>query len=133
MRFEKPSQPSERSVLSSEIDALIERVVEHTLARLTSNNLQNPFISSKQCARLLGVTPEHLCAMRARGEGPSWTGDGRWTRYDRAAVLKWLAALPRSRSISGERVYPESSQPSAVSKEESYQTAADAVEECSHE
>jgi|SRR5689334_23468913 len=76
------------------LEALIERVVERTLARL-GNPPESPFISSKQCARLLGVTPEHLCAMRARGEGPPWSGDGRWTRYERAAVLKWLADLPR--------------------------------------
>ena len=41
------------------------------------------------------VTPEHLCAMRARGERPPWSGAGKWTRYERRTVLIRLADLPR--------------------------------------
>ena len=33
--------------------------------------------------------------MRSRGEGPPWSGAGKWTRYERRAVLAWLASLPR--------------------------------------
>ena len=46
-------------------------------------------------AQLIGVTPEKSCAMRARVEGPPWSGAGKWTRYERRAVLTWLADLPR--------------------------------------
>lgn len=53
------------------------------------------FIGSKACAALLNITPEHLCAMRARGEGPPWSGEGKWVRYQRDLALKWLSGLPR--------------------------------------
>jgi hypothetical protein len=33
--------------------------------------------------------------MRARGEGPPWSGDGKWIRYRRSEVLDWIASLPR--------------------------------------
>jgi hypothetical protein len=94
MSFKQTSQPENGPEQPYELETLIERVVERTVARL-EGALESPFISSRQCAGLLGVTPEHLCAMRARGEGPRWSGDGRWTRYERVAVLKWLGKLPR--------------------------------------
>jgi hypothetical protein len=119
MSLEKSPKCSETVLLSKDLEFLIERVVERTLARIESSahrpfvsseaierivertlsdiesGAHRPFISSKACARLIGVTSEHLCAMRARGEGPPWSGDGRWTRYRRCAVLEWLASLPR--------------------------------------
>jgi hypothetical protein len=36
--------------------------------------------------------------MRSRGDGPPWSGDGRWIRYERSAALRWLSALPRQAS-----------------------------------
>lgn len=34
------------------------------------------FIRSQACARLIGVTPEYLCAMHSRNEGPPWSCAG---------------------------------------------------------
>ena len=79
---------------NAELEGLLDRLVEQTFARI-GHQAPKPFVNSKECAELLGVTPEHLCAMRARGEGPRWSGAGRWIRYDRSAVLQWLADLPR--------------------------------------
>jgi hypothetical protein len=80
--------------LNSELETLIQRIVKQTLAQLDRDEAV-PFINSKMCAELLGVSSEHLCAMRARGEGPPWSGDGKWIRYRRSAVLDWIASLPR--------------------------------------
>lgn len=79
---------------NTELESLVDRLVEQTVARIGHAALK-PFINSKECAELLGVTPEHLCAMRARGEGPPWSGTGKWTRYERRAAIAWLANLPR--------------------------------------
>ena len=44
--------------------------------------------------------------MRARGEGPPWSGAGKWTRYERRAVLTWLANLPReNKSLAETRMF----------------------------
>jgi hypothetical protein len=75
------------------LEALIKHVVQRTLAQIGYLE-PNPFINSKACAELIGVSPEHLCAMRARGEGPPWSGEGKWIRYRRSEVLDWLGALP---------------------------------------
>jgi hypothetical protein len=77
-----------------ELETLIQRVVQRTIAQLDRVEAA-PFINSKACAELLGVSPEHLCAMRARGEGPPWSGDGKWIRYRRSDALDWIASLPR--------------------------------------
>jgi hypothetical protein len=87
--------PSNSAEQASQLESLIERVVEATVARIEATALRKPFINSKECAQLIGVTPEHLSAMRARGEGPPWSGEGKWIRYERRAVLEWLANLPR--------------------------------------
>ncbi len=78
----------------AELEGLVERIVELTIARINSG-ARKPFLNSRECAELIGVTPEHLCAMRARGEGPTWSGAGKWVRYDRQVVHKWLANLPQ--------------------------------------
>jgi hypothetical protein len=79
---------------SFELDNLIERIVQKTLAQVGYADQSNPFINSKACAELIGVSPEHLCAMRARGQGPPWSGRGKWIRYERSAVLDWISNLP---------------------------------------
>ena len=79
---------------TTELERLVDRIVETAIARIEGGALK-PFITCKECADLIGVTPEHLCGMRARGEGPPWSGAGKWTRYERRAVLTWLASLPR--------------------------------------
>ena len=78
----------------ADLEYLIDRIVASAIARIESGALK-PFITCKECADLIGVTPEHLCAMRARGEGPPWSGAGKWTRYERSTVLIWIANLPR--------------------------------------
>src|SRR5215831_14051816 len=87
--------------LPAEFERLVERIVETTIARI-EGSAPKPFITCKECADLIGVTPEHLCAMRARGEGPPWSGAGKWTRYERRAVLIWLAGLPRDNKSSAD-------------------------------
>ena len=78
----------------AELEYLVDRIVESAIARVERDALK-PFITSKECAQLIGITPEKLCAMRAHGDGPPWSGAGKWTRYERRAVLTWLANLPR--------------------------------------
>ena len=85
-----------------DIECLIRRVVRATVERLDLGASTNPFISSRECARLIGVTPEHLCAMRARSEGPPWSGQGKWIRYERRLVLEWLANLARDHARQGD-------------------------------
>ena len=69
----------------SQLEALIERIVELTIAKVHAFE------------ELLGVSPEHLCAMRAKGQGPQWSGDGKWIRYRRSEVIRWLDQLPTNR------------------------------------
>jgi hypothetical protein len=78
-----------------ELEDLIERIVQKTLAQAGYAAQSNPFINSKACADLIGVSSEHLCAMRARGQGPPWSGEGKWIRYRRSDALDWIANLPR--------------------------------------
>jgi hypothetical protein len=83
-----------------EFKQLVEQIVDTALTRVMSDPSLTEFINSKACATLLGVTPEHLCAMRARGEGPSWSGEGKWVRYRRDHVVAWLTNLPRKAGLS---------------------------------
>ena len=92
---------------NAELESLIDRLVEQTVARI-GHQVLKPFINSKECAELVGVTPEHLCAMRARGEGPPWSGAGKWTRYERGTVLAWLANLPRENKSSADAPHDQS-------------------------
>jgi hypothetical protein len=101
MSLEKQTIPPEAVALRPELENLVEHIVQSTMTRIEASVLK-PFITSRECAELIGVTPEHLCAMRARGEGPPWSGAGKWIRYDRRAVLNWLSSLPRQPSASPE-------------------------------
>jgi hypothetical protein len=101
MSLEKQTTPPEAVRLHPELANLVERIVESAITRVEAASLK-PFITSRECAELIGITPEHLCAMRARDEGPPWSGAGKWIRYDRRAVLNWLANLPRHPSASAE-------------------------------
>jgi hypothetical protein len=102
MLSEQGVGPSSLAQQASQLESLIERVVEATVARLEAAAPRRPFIPSKECAQLIGVTPEHLSAMRARGEGPPWSGDGKWIRYERRTVIDWIANLPRQTTERGE-------------------------------
>lgn len=84
----------------ADLESLVKRVVESTLAQIGEFGAPNPFISSRECASLIGVTPEHLCAMRSRGDGPPWSGRGKWIRYKRRAALDWLGNLAGESSSS---------------------------------
>jgi hypothetical protein len=42
--------------------------------------------------------------MRSRGEGPRWSGHGKWTRYLRTDVLRWLSSLPTRQSQAEEHL-----------------------------
>jgi hypothetical protein len=99
MPFE--NEPSRRDAVTShaELESLIARIVELTIARINGPALK-PFLTSRECAELIGITPVHLCSMRARGEGPPWSGAGKWVRYERDAILSWLANLPQQPSAS---------------------------------
>jgi hypothetical protein len=74
---------------------------EHTETRLRAiaKNVDGwfgrPFLNNRETAKIIGVTPVHLSAMRKRGEGPKWSGSGKWVRYERAAVEGWLRDLPK--------------------------------------
>ena len=83
------------TVWTEQHDALVERAVQLTITKLGLARPPQEFISSKDCARLLGVTAVHLAAMRARDEGPPWSGQKRWIRYERSIVLAWIANQPR--------------------------------------
>ena len=78
-----------------EFKRLIDEVVNDAIARAAPVDASSEFIGSRSCAALLNITPEHLCAMRARGEGPPWSGEGKWVRYRRDEVVAWLTNLPR--------------------------------------
>jgi hypothetical protein len=87
---------------SNKLAHLADRLAEQLLTRLGQQTIK-PFLNSKECAELLGVTPEHLCAMRARGEGPPWSGAGKWVRYERGAAFAWLSSLPRGSRNSNDQ------------------------------
>jgi hypothetical protein len=95
MSFEQIGKLHDEVQVTPTLEALIERVVENTVARLNLSHPHKPFLTSRECADLIGVTPEHLCAMRNRGQGPPWSGTGKWIRYARGAAIDWLAALPK--------------------------------------
>jgi len=99
MPFENDLTRRDAVASHAELESLVERIVESTIARINGATLK-PFLNSRECAQLIGVTPEHLCSMRARGEGPQWSGAGKWVRYQRATVLSWVANLPQQPSAS---------------------------------
>jgi hypothetical protein len=103
MSLEQIVKARDDSQPTPNLETLIARVVEITMARLEDSVSHRPFLTSRECARLLAVTPEHLCAMRSRGEGPPWSGEGRWIRYERRAVLRWLSSLPRQNTNFDDR------------------------------
>src|SRR5690242_4601219 len=83
---------------NAELERLVDSIVVSAIARIETGALK-PFLTSKECAQLIGITPEKLCATRAHGDGPPWSGAGKWTRYERRAVLTWLANLPRANAL----------------------------------
>ena len=49
---------------NAEFECLVDRIVASAIARIECGALK-PFLTSKECAQLIGVTPEKLCSMRA--------------------------------------------------------------------
>jgi len=47
-------------------------------------------LSTAQTAQLLNVTMHQLAQWRYEGRGPAFVRDGRWIRYRRSAVERWL-------------------------------------------
>ena len=47
-------------------------------------------VSRSQAAEFLGVTPQALSQMDARGEGPTYARIGRSIRYRREDLLDWI-------------------------------------------
>ncbi|WP_161851545.1 helix-turn-helix domain-containing protein [Bradyrhizobium sp. CCBAU 051011] len=90
-----PSPPPFAIPSDEQVEAFVRKIAQAVADQLGADTLNSPFIRSTECAQILGITPEHLCAMRARKEGPPWCGEGKWVRYERAAVHEWLRNLPR--------------------------------------
>lgn len=90
-----PSPPPFAIPSNEQVETFVSKIAQAVADQLGAQALNSPFIRSTECAQILGITPEHLCAMRARGDGPPWCGEGKWVRYERAAVHEWLRNLPR--------------------------------------
>jgi len=107
-----PLSPSDEK----QLEALAHIIAKAIADRVVADAVSTPFIRSSQCARLLGVTPQHLCGMRARGQGPPWSGEGKWVRYERQVVVEWIRNLPigSGAGYADERLQP-SEQPSSHS------------------
>ncbi|MDE5454869.1 hypothetical protein GWE18_18865 [Bradyrhizobium sp. CSA112] len=88
--------PTEASPASpADFKVLIKLTVRETLQQLDVAGDASTFINSKDCAAMLGISPEHLSAMRARNQGPAWSGYAKWIRYRRSDVIGWLTNLPK--------------------------------------
>ncbi|MCA6115468.1 hypothetical protein J6524_11250 [Bradyrhizobium sp. WSM 1738] len=81
-----------------QVEALARTIAKAVVDQLGADAVNSPFIRSSECAQILGVTPQHLCGMRARGQGPPWSGEGKWVRYERQVVVEWIRNLPTETS-----------------------------------
>jgi predicted DNA-binding transcriptional regulator AlpA len=52
------------------------------------------FLNNREASKILGITAHALSNMRKRKEGPRWSGSGKWVRYQRSDVERWLRELP---------------------------------------
>jgi hypothetical protein len=98
----------EATIAQAKVADLIELTVKTTLDRVVAETAASQFLNSKDCAAMLGITPEYLCAMRARNEGPAWSGHGKWVRYERNNVVRWLRDLPRRSHQSSAQMFERS-------------------------
>ncbi len=48
------------------------------------------FVTAKQAAYMLGITPQNLARMRYLRKGPSFYKIGRSAMYKKAEVIEWL-------------------------------------------
>lgn len=80
------------------VDASIIDYIERTAERMAQKLAGVPareYVDNREAARLMSITPDTLSLMRARGEGPPWSGSRKMVRYAVRDINKWLAALPR--------------------------------------
>ena len=92
MSIERTRAASDQTI--GDVEEIVEKLADRVIAKLDVVAHPRPYLTSVECADLIGITPQHLCSMRAHKEGPPWSGNGRWIRFERNAVLNWLAALP---------------------------------------
>lgn len=124
MSTSDPSPPLSRFHDEKLVEALARTIAKAVADQLGGEAVLSSFIRSTECAQILGITPEHLCAMRARKDGPPWCGEGKWVRYERAAVHDWLRNLPRhSTPVS----------PAEPKSNRSHVTDSRAIRRCDHE
>lgn len=88
IRPKKP-EPIRRHKASDRSAATIAAVVQ--LEQLT-------ILTEGEAALVLGVSPATLATWRCRGQGPRFARHGRFVRYRRADLDKWLTA-----NLSGSR------------------------------
>lgn len=58
-------------------------------------------LTNQQAARLMRVSPKSLSEMRARGQGPKWSGRGKWVRYEPIEIVAWFRSLPKTADDNG--------------------------------
>lgn len=63
--------------------------------RYTYRDGQPQLWTANQCAAFLQVTPDQLRRLRRRGQGPSYTRQGRAVMYEPEAVARWIKQQTR--------------------------------------
>ncbi|MDE2167764.1 MAG: helix-turn-helix domain-containing protein [Alphaproteobacteria bacterium] len=58
----------------------------------------SPFLSTKQAAYYIGLSPRTLERMRRTGEGPRYRKHGRYVRYHIAELDAWSDSRAKSRT-----------------------------------
>jgi len=59
----------------------------------------SPFLSTKQAAHYIGLSPRTLERMRRTGEGPRYRKHGRYVRYHIAELDAWSDARAKTRTV----------------------------------
>lgn len=92
--FEKTAEALMESARFQDIMARITEMRFRNIAKDVDGWLGRPFLNNREAAKLIGITPTHLSAMRKDGKGPAWSGSGKWVRYERTVVEQWIRDLP---------------------------------------
>jgi hypothetical protein len=72
-------------------------MINHATATFKKNVdgwLGKPFLDNREASKVLGITAHALSNMRKRKQGPRWSGSGKWVRYERHEIERWLRELP---------------------------------------
>ena len=59
----------------------------------------SPFLSTKQAAHYIGLSPRTLERMRRTGEGPRYRKHGRYVRYHIAELDVWSDSRAKTRTV----------------------------------